>query len=89
MRPNTAPWSDTEILTALYLRDHEGLSASKIGARLGRSKSSVLGRLFRVDRETDASDPDKIGNGTLPPRWWKHLGAIATTAQQTMVAEND
>jgi hypothetical protein len=64
-------WTDAEMLEALDLRDHGGLSGGAIAAQLLRSRSSVLAMMNRIDQETDASDPNNIGDGTMPARWWK------------------
>jgi hypothetical protein len=64
-------WTDAEMLTALDLRDREGLTYRQIGARIGRGRSSVAICLNRVDAETDLSDPHGTQDGTMPPRWWE------------------
>lgn len=64
-------WTDAELLTALHLRDREGLSASQIADRMGVSRSSVLGVFFRVNRETDKHDLSPHLNGTMKADWWK------------------
>tara|TARA_R110000751_G_scaffold307812_1_gene431861 strand:- start:41113 stop:41286 length:174 start_codon:yes stop_codon:yes gene_type:complete len=43
-QPNT----DNRLLAMLRLRD-EGLSCAEIGKRIGMSKSSVAGALWRID----------------------------------------
>ena len=63
-------WSDAEMLEALDMR-RRGLSATVIGAKLGRSRSAVCGLFHRIDRETDASDRGGVGNRTMPPEWWR------------------
>jgi hypothetical protein len=69
-----APWTDEEMLEALYLRDHRGLSAAGVARRMGKTRNSVLGLLHRVGRDTDASDGDGNKNGSMPPRWWDRDG---------------
>ena len=64
-------WTDEELLQALYLTDHHGLSRSQVGQRMGRTKRSVIGALCRITNDTDASDPDGNQNGTMDPLWWK------------------
>lgn len=64
------PMTDIDLLTILHLRDHEGMLASVTGERFGRSKGAIVGALWRIDKETDASDPDGNQNGTMPPKWW-------------------
>lgn len=64
-------WTDGELLQALHMRDVEGRSYTDIGARFGRSKSAMAGAFNRIDRETDESDPQKAGDGTMPEKWWK------------------
>jgi hypothetical protein len=65
-------WSDEEILTALDMRDHDGASYGKIEKANGRrSRSACIGRLRRVDEDTDATDPDGNQNGTMPRGWWR------------------
>ena len=64
-------FSDREILQILHLKDVEGLTCRAIGERFGKSKNAIIGLLSRVNKETDASDPDGNGNGTMPPGWWR------------------
>lgn len=59
-------WEDRELLEALALRDG-GISCGRIARFLGRSRSSVLGMLRRIDRATEPSRHD----GTLAPGWWR------------------
>lgn len=63
--------TDEQLLMALHLRDHEGLMTAEIGERLSRSKNSVVGALNRINRDTDASDPDGNQNGSMAPLWWR------------------
>lgn len=64
-------WTDEEILMALHLRDHEGMTRREIGERLGRKKNSVIGALNRVDHDVAKHDADGIQNGTMKPLWWR------------------
>lgn len=63
--------TDAQTLEALDLRDNEGWTMTQIGARFGKSKSAMIGLLSRVNKLTDASDPDGNQNGTMPRKWWK------------------
>lgn len=57
----TTPWTDDEMLQALQLRDHHGLSAAAIAERMGRSRSSVLGVFKRIaDDEAAAEMPIEV-----------------------------
>jgi hypothetical protein len=72
-----APWTDEEMLEALYLRDHRGLSAANVARRIGKTRNSVLGMFHRVGRDTYASDGTRLDgnkNGSMPPRWWDRDG---------------
>lgn len=62
----TAPWTDAEMLEALYMRDSQGMTFERIGKKLGRSKNSVIGMLHRIKAETERSKHD----GKMGPRWW-------------------
>lgn len=67
-------WSDAEMLEALDLRAHEGLTAAQIAARLGKTRGAVIGILNRIDNETNAHDGRGragIGNGTMARFWWR------------------
>ena len=65
-----APFSDEELLLALDLRDHEGLSFRQIAARFqGRTKNGIAGALHRVN--VASRGDNGFGNGTMPRRWWK------------------
>jgi chromosomal replication initiation ATPase DnaA len=66
-----ADWSDEELLTALHLRDHQGMTTREIGERMGRPHNSVIGALKRVNSEADKHDADGIQNGTMKPLWWR------------------
>ncbi|MCJ8139588.1 hypothetical protein [Falsirhodobacter halotolerans] len=70
--------TDTQILHALHLRDHEGLTFSKIGEALGVSRASISGAFRRVDREQLACRCVKAQNkdGGMPALWW--AGEVAT-----------
>ena len=67
----TAPkdWTDREILYVLDMLDL-GFSMAEIGVKIGRTKNAVIGMVNRVRNLTDASDPDRNKNGTMPVRWW-------------------
>lgn len=64
------PLTDRQALDALDMRDNEGMTLEQIGARLGRSKNTIVGLFNRIRADTDATDADGIGNGTMPRRWW-------------------
>jgi hypothetical protein len=64
-------WPEEEILHALDLRDHEGLSYGKIGKLLKRTRNSVISTLRGVDGPTDKHDPEGVQNGTMPRGWWR------------------
>ena len=63
-------WTDYDMLTALHMRDHEGLTRQDIAVRLGRTKGAIIGLFDRIERETDAVDVSPHLNGTMPVRWW-------------------
>lgn len=63
--------TDRQILEALDLRDNEGWTMTPLGKRFGKSKSAMIGLLSRINKQTDASDPDGNANGTMPRKWWK------------------
>lgn len=64
----TVQWDDRLDLEMLHLRDVEGLSMGKIGARLGIGKNAVIGRMKRL---RDAEAPGDAGDGSMPARWWR------------------
>ena len=64
-------WPEQEILHALDLRDHEGLSYGQIGKRLRRTKNAVISTLRWVDAQADKYDPEGVQNGTMPRGWWR------------------
>lgn len=65
-------WTDEEMLIALHMRDHQGMSAAKVATAMNKpSRAAVLGLVHRIGKETDASDPDNHRNGTMKPDWWK------------------
>lgn len=64
-------WPDEEILHALDLRDHEGLTYGQIAKRIDRTRNSVIATLRGVDATTDKHDPDGFQNGTMPRGWWR------------------
>ena len=61
--------TDEQILDILHLHEVEGLTASEIGPRFGKTKNAIFGMIFRIRTETDATDTGH-GNGSMPPRWW-------------------
>ena len=66
-----ANWTDEDMLEALDLRDHEGLTMAEVAKRMGRGRMSIVGLMKRVNDETDHFDPDGNQNGTMPRKWWK------------------
>ncbi len=64
-------WREEDILHALDLRDHEGLSYGQIAKRMDRTRNSVLATLRATDKTTDKHDPDGNQNGTMPRGWWR------------------
>lgn len=48
-------WTDAEMLFALRCSDN-GWTCEEIGRHLGRSKCSVVGILYRIRLDTDASE---------------------------------
>lgn len=60
-------WTDEQMLEALHLRDHAGLSYDSIGDRFGKSKNAVAGLFNRIRSE---EQPGDAGNGTMKPKWW-------------------
>lgn len=68
----SAELSDEEILNALHMRDHEGLTYAEISKRMnGLSRSGVSGLFSRIEKVTDKHDLTPHLNGTLAPDWWK------------------
>lgn len=74
-------WSDAEMLLALDLSERLLLSATAVARALnarfltGRSRSSVIGLLDRVNSATDTV-PDlcrrpQNRDGAMPPEWWQ------------------
>lgn len=82
---------DLQRLEMLYLRDHEGLRAPAIAARLGVSEGRVKGALAdvaiaehevrRAARAAGTIHLDANRDGTMAPRWW----AEAATADRERV----
>ena len=68
------PLTDTQILRALHMKDHEGRTLVEIGAALGRSRNAIAGMLFRVRHDTEKHDLTPHLNGTQKPNWWKDFG---------------
>ena len=74
-----AEMSDAMMLDILD-RVENGFTAAEVGARYGKSKSAVLGMVFRVRRDVDAdplprgavaaSKPENMDGG-MPARWWE------------------
>lgn len=64
-------WPETDILEALDLRDHEGLTYGQISKRINRTRSSVIACLRGVDAQADKHDPTGCQNGTMPRGWWR------------------
>lgn len=60
---------DEVLLKKLYLADHEDLPIAIIARRYGVTKNAIVGALHRI-RQTYRQD-NGVGNGTMPPRWWK------------------
>ncbi len=58
--------TDAEVFNILEMRD-DGLSCRQVGARLGTTKSAIIGLLGRIDRATESSSHD----GSMPPKWWR------------------
>lgn len=69
----TYDFTDEQILAILDLRDHEGWTASEIGARFGASKGTIIGLLNRI-RKADQPDTcrkkDNM-NGGMKRGWWR------------------
>lgn len=64
-------WSDEEMLNALYMRDHLGLTAQEVAHRTGRSRSAICGLWKRIGDDADASDKGGHLNGSEAPLWWR------------------
>lgn len=64
-------WTDEQMLEALHLRDHEGLTMAAIGKRVGQPRNAVIGMLGRINAAADKADPHGVQDGTMPPRWWR------------------
>jgi hypothetical protein len=65
------PWTDQQMLHALYMRDHQGKNLREIGKALGRPRNSVVGMMHRMNVDLAQSDPDGNQNGTMKPLWWQ------------------
>lgn len=61
---------DEQILTALHLREFEGLTMEDVGQRVGMTKNAVIGSINRVLAEIRKTD-NGHQNGTMGPMWWK------------------
>lgn len=67
--------TDREMLETLDLHERQGLSAAQVAARVGRSRSAVLGLVKRINDAADAV-PDRAlrpenRDGGMPARWWE------------------
>ena len=60
-------WSDEDLLEALSLIS-QGWTRKAVGQRTGRSKSSVIGMLSRIQNEEAHGS---AGDGTMPAEWWR------------------
>ena len=61
-------WSDEDLLEALSLIG-QGWTRKAVGQQLGgRSKSSVIGMLHRIQNEEAYGS---AGDGTMPAQWWR------------------
>lgn len=71
MSPNR--FTDREMLEVLHLKA-TGITAASIGERMGRSKSSILGMIHRVNEAANkhpcrCKKPENK-DGSMGPRWW-------------------
>ena len=64
------PLTDRQLLEIMYLSDVEGLPASQIAPRFDRSTNSIVGAIWRINKDTDFSDKSPHLNGSMPERWW-------------------
>lgn len=78
VRRDQVAWSDEEMLQALYLRDHEGLSGPRIAQRMGRSRGAIMGMFKRVHDESMKYFPPCPYDGTMSPRWWDKRASMPT-----------
>ena len=62
-------WTDEDMLMALHLYDHEGLTYDQIAARFGRTKGAIAGLMSRI--RNDTAGDNGTGDGTMRPMWWK------------------
>lgn len=60
-------WSDEDLLEALSLIS-QGWTRKAVGQRTGRSKSSVIGMLNRIQNDEAHGS---AGDGTMPAEWWR------------------
>lgn len=70
-------WTDEMILSALHLRDQEGLSAEQIGGRFGASRSAVCGvfkRIADAELPCECERPENRDGG-MPAGWWRLAAA--------------
>lgn len=92
------PFTGEEILTALDLHDHEGLSPRDIGERFGRTRSSIIGMMHRVAPTRDQTmaiiqEADRRGMHDfalgLSLQWWFGLRAVDVRGQWFEINEKD
>lgn len=66
-------WTDEEILRALDLKAHDGLSNGQIAKALGRPRNAVIGVFHRITRDHE-NDSRRLSpryrDGALPRGWW-------------------
>jgi predicted transcriptional regulator len=65
---------DERVLRMLHMRDHLGMSLKGIAETEGLTKSAVAGAVQRIDA-ANALHPETVGDGTMPPLWWRQRGA--------------
>ncbi len=58
------PWNDSE-LDSLRLLWKAGISATDIGKKLGRSRNSIIGKLYHLDLLGEQREADRITTITL------------------------
>lgn len=80
MANHNAKWTDQQMLEILDKRERLGMTGAKIAEGLGVSRSSILGLLFRLNRETDLAEAGSVvtklenRDGGMPVRWWARRG---------------
>lgn len=61
-----ADWTDEDVALLLKLRKEHRWADSKIAARMGRSRSAVIGKLYRLGVRTDANGvPFQVSRAVL------------------------